>query len=84
LNVETPVTAWYALFVRAPLERDDTVLVQGTGGVGVFALQFAHAAGVRCIVFSSADDKLERARKLGASDRPRLSGAVAVGNKFYR
>jgi NADPH:quinone reductase-like Zn-dependent oxidoreductase len=62
------VTAWHALFVRAPLEHGDTVLVQGTGGVAVFALQFAHAAGVRCIVLSSSDDKLERARKLGASD----------------
>jgi len=62
------VTAWHALFVRAPLEPDDTVLIQGTGGVALFALQFAHAAGVRCVVLSSSDDKLERARKLGASD----------------
>jgi NADPH:quinone reductase-like Zn-dependent oxidoreductase len=50
------VTAWHALFVRAPLEP------------ALFALQFAHAAGVRCIVLSSSDHKLERARKLGASD----------------
>jgi len=62
------VTAWHALFVRAPLEPDDRVLIQGTGGVALFALQFAHAAGARCIVLSSSDDKLERARKLGASD----------------
>jgi len=62
------VSAWHALFVRAPLEPDDRVLIQGTGGVALFALQFAHAAGVRCIVLSSSDDKLERARKLGASD----------------
>jgi NADPH:quinone reductase-like Zn-dependent oxidoreductase len=62
------VTAWHALFVRAPLERDSRVLIQGTGGVALFALQFAHAAGIRCIVLSSSDDKLERARKLGASD----------------
>ena len=62
------VTAWHALFVRAPLEPDDRVLIQGTGGVALFALQFAHAAGVRCIVLSSSDDKLERAHKLGASD----------------
>jgi NADPH:quinone reductase-like Zn-dependent oxidoreductase len=62
------VTAWHALFVRAPLEPGDRVLIQGTGGVALFALQFAHAAGVRCIVLSSSDDKLERARKLGASD----------------
>jgi NADPH:quinone reductase-like Zn-dependent oxidoreductase len=62
------VTAWHALFVRAPLEPGDRVLVQGTGGVALSALQFAHAAGIRCIVLSSSDDKLERARKLGASD----------------
>jgi NADPH:quinone reductase-like Zn-dependent oxidoreductase len=62
------VSAWHALFVRAPLEPDDRVLIQGTGGVALFALQFAHAAGVRCIVLSSSDDKLARARKLGASD----------------
>ena len=61
------VTAWHALFVRAPLEPDDRVLIQGTGGVALFALQFAHAAGVRCIVLSSSDDKLERAHQLGAS-----------------
>jgi len=62
------VTAWHALFVRAPLKCDDRVLIQGTGGVALFALQFAHAVGVRCIVLSSSDEKLERARKLGASD----------------
>src|SRR5271154_5775966 len=62
------VTAWHALFVRAPLEPDDRILIQGTGGVALFALQFAHAAGVRCIVLSSSDEKLERARNLGASD----------------
>jgi NADPH:quinone reductase-like Zn-dependent oxidoreductase len=62
------VTAWHALFVRAPLEPGDRVLIQGTGGVALFALQFAHAAGVRCIVLSSSHDKLERARNLGASD----------------
>ena len=62
------VTAWHVLFVRAPLEPDDRILIQGTGGVALFALQFAHAAGVRCIVLSSSDEKLERARNLGASD----------------
>ena len=62
------VTAWHALFVRAPLEVGDCVLIQGTGGVSLFALQFAQAAGVRSIVLSSSDEKLERARKLGASD----------------
>jgi NADPH:quinone reductase-like Zn-dependent oxidoreductase len=48
--------------------KGDTVVVQGTGGVSVFALQFAKVAGARVIVASSSDDKLARARALGASD----------------
>jgi NADPH:quinone reductase-like Zn-dependent oxidoreductase len=48
--------------------RDRYVLVQGTGGVSIFALQFASAAKARVIVTSSSDDKLALARKLGASD----------------
>lgn len=62
------VTAWHALFEHAPMAPGDTVLIQGTGGVSVFALQFAVAAGLRTIVTSSSDQKLERARKLGASE----------------
>ena len=46
----------------------DTVLCLGTGGVSTFALQFAHAAGARVIVTSSSDEKIARARGLGASD----------------
>lgn len=60
------VTAWQALIVRGGLQAGDTVLVQGTGGVALFALQFAHALGARVIVLSSSDDKLERAAALGA------------------
>jgi NADPH:quinone reductase-like Zn-dependent oxidoreductase len=62
------VTAWHALFEHTPMAPGDTVLIQGTGGVSVFALQFAHAAGLRSIVTSSSDQKLERARQLGASE----------------
>ncbi|MBV9759578.1 MAG: NAD(P)-dependent alcohol dehydrogenase [Acidobacteriaceae bacterium] len=62
------VTAWHALFEHTPMAPGDSVLVQGTGGVSIFALQFAHAAGLRVIVTSSSDEKLERARQLGASD----------------
>ncbi len=62
------VTAWHALMVGRGLTPGDTVLVQGTGGVSIFALQFAHLAGARVIATSSKDDKLERVRKLGASD----------------
>jgi len=64
----TGVTAWHALFVDAPVRAGDTVLVQGTGGVSVFAIQLAHAAGARVIVTSSSDQKLERAKKLGAHE----------------
>jgi NADPH:quinone reductase-like Zn-dependent oxidoreductase len=48
--------------------RDDNVLVQGTGGVSIFALQFAAAAKARVLVTSSSDDKLARVRELGARD----------------
>ncbi|HEX3681031.1 MAG TPA: NAD(P)-dependent alcohol dehydrogenase [Bryobacteraceae bacterium] len=62
------VTAWHALFEHTPMAAGETVLMQGTGGVSVFALQFAHAAGLRTIVTSSSDEKLKRARQLGASE----------------
>ena len=60
------VTAWHALMARGRLEPGQWVLALGTGGVSVFALQIAKAAGARCIITSSSDDKLERARGLGA------------------
>src|SRR5580658_9518141 len=60
------LTAWRALFVAAQVEPGDTVLVQGTGGVSIFALQFAKAAGARVIATSSSPAKLERLRELGA------------------
>lgn len=60
------LTAWRALFEDAKLQPGDTVVLQGTGGVSVFGLQFAHAAGYRTLITSSSDEKLERARGLGA------------------
>jgi NADPH:quinone reductase-like Zn-dependent oxidoreductase len=60
-------TAWQALVELGRLRPGQTVLVQGTGGVAMFALQFALLAGARGIVTSSSDDKLERARALGAA-----------------
>lgn len=60
------VTVWHALAERSRLQPGDTLLVQGTGGVAVFALQMAAAIGARAIVLSSSDAKLERARGLGA------------------
>jgi len=64
------VTAWHALMVGDALLPGETVLVQGTGGVSLFALQFAHLAGARVIATSSQDGKLERLHTLGvrASD----------------
>lgn len=60
------VTAWSALVTDGGVTAGDTVLVLGTGGVSVFALQIGTALGARVIVTSSSDDKLERAKELGA------------------
>lgn len=60
------VTAWQALFCGAPRRQEGCVLMLGTGGVSLWALQLAQAAGLRVIVTSSDDRKLERARALGA------------------
>ncbi len=62
------VTAWNALYAGRPLRVGETVLVLGTGGVSIFALQFAKAAGARVIATSSSDEKMEKARALGADD----------------
>ena len=62
------VTAWHALFEHTPMQPGQTVLLQGTGGVSVFALQFAKAAGLRAIITSSSEEKLKRARELGADE----------------
>src|SRR5262245_7173659 len=61
------VTAWNALTTWV-LKPGITVLVQGTGGVSIFALQFARLAGARVIVTSSSDEKLRKAAGLGAVD----------------
>lgn len=61
------VTAWHALFEETPGVPGDFVLLQGTGGVSTFALQFAKAAGLQTIVTSSSDEKLEHVKALGAS-----------------
>jgi NADPH:quinone reductase-like Zn-dependent oxidoreductase len=62
------VTAWNALVESGGMKPGDSVLVQGTGGVSLFALQFAHLAGARVIVTSKSDQKLARAIEMGASD----------------
>ena len=60
------LTAWRALMSDDALKPGDTVLVQGTGGVSIFALQFAKMAGATVIATSSSDDKLEKLKTLGA------------------
>jgi NADPH:quinone reductase-like Zn-dependent oxidoreductase len=62
------LTAWHALFEHTPGAPGQTVLFQGTGGVSIFALQFAKAAGFRTILISSSDEKLARAKELGADE----------------
>lgn len=62
------VTAWQALVTRGHVSAGETVLVQGTGGVALFALQFAKLHGAKVIVTSSSDEKLARARALGADE----------------
>lgn len=61
------LTAWRALIVEGGLKPSDTVLVQGTGGVSLMALQLAKMAGANVIALSSSEHKLERLKQLGAS-----------------
>ncbi|BBL80219.1 NADPH:quinone oxidoreductase [Rubrobacter xylanophilus] len=62
------VTAWVGLRVLGNLGPGETVLAMGTGGVSIFALQFAKMAGARVILTSSSDEKLERGKRLGADE----------------
>ena len=62
------VTAFHALYESCGIKPDSTVLLQGTGGVSIFALQLASVLGCRIIITSSSDEKLEKAKELGATD----------------
>ncbi len=62
------VTAWNALFIAGSVRPGNTVVLLGTGGVSIWALQLAKAAGARVIITSSSDAKLTRARALGADE----------------
>lgn len=75
------LTAWRALFVDNAVKPGDTVLIQGSGGVSVFALQFAKAAGARVIATSSSDDKLARLQSLGADELINYKAEAAWGAK---
>jgi len=61
------VAVWNAMVEHARLQAGQTVLLQGTGGVSIFGLQFARAMGIRTIITSSSDEKLARAKALGAN-----------------
>ena len=75
------LTAWRALFVDNAVQPGSTVLIQGSGGVSVFALQFAKAAGARVIATSSSDAKLERLKALGADELINYKETPAWGAK---
>lgn len=62
------LTAWNALFHTAAIQPGDTIVIQGTGGVSIFALQFAKLVGARVLGTSSSDEKLQQAKKLGLDE----------------
>ena len=76
------LTAWNALVVQGELKSGETILIMETGGVALFALQLAKNIGARAILLSSTDEKLEKARQMGADDlinyteTPNWEGAV--------
>jgi NADPH:quinone reductase-like Zn-dependent oxidoreductase len=75
------LTAWRALFVDGDVKPGSTVLVQGSGGVSVFALQLAKAAGARVIATSSSDAKLAKLKALGADELINYKEVPAWGMK---
>ena len=78
------LTAWRALMVEARIKPGDTVLVQGSGGVSVFALQFAKTAGCTVIATSSSGEKLERLQSLGADILINYRETPAWGDEVLR
>ena len=75
------LTAWTAMTTKAGTTADSTVLIQGTGGVSIFALQFSKALGATTVVISSSDAKLERAKALGADHTINYAESPDWGNK---
>jgi D-arabinose 1-dehydrogenase-like Zn-dependent alcohol dehydrogenase len=84
------VTAWVALTGRRQVTAGDTVLTQGSGGVSVFALQFARLLGARVIATTSTVEKAERLKEVGASEvlnyteTPELGREGARANRWPR
>lgn len=77
------LTAWRALVDDGGLKAGDTVLALGTGGVSIFGLQFAKMMGARVIITSSSDEKLERARALGADETINYKQELNWGEKVF-
>ncbi len=75
------LTAWRALVIEGGLKAGDTVLVLGTGGVSIFALQIAVAMGATVIATSSSDAKLERVRTFGAAQTVNYEAEPEWGNR---
>ena len=75
------VTAWNAL--SGNVKAGDTVLIQGTGGVSLFALQFAQVLGAKVIATSSSDKKLERLQSLGVTETINYKQTPDWGKKAY-
>jgi NADPH:quinone reductase-like Zn-dependent oxidoreductase len=75
------LTAWRALVVDGGIKPGATVLVQGTGGVSIFALQMAKAMGCTVIATSSSDEKLARLKALGADHLINYKTTAAWGKK---
>jgi NADPH:quinone reductase-like Zn-dependent oxidoreductase len=78
------VTAWQALFRRGGLQAGAKVLALGTGGVSVFALQLATAAGAEVFITSSSDAKLDRARQMGAAHTVNYRTTPEWGKEVWR
>ena len=82
------LTAWNALVVRGQLQAGETIVIQGTGGVALFALQLAKTIGARVILLSSDDEKLEKAGQMGADElinyNKNTNWEELVGEKTFR
>ncbi len=78
------VTAWTALHCGGPLGPDSKVLLLGTGGVSIFALQIAKAFGATAVITSSSDEKLERATELGADETINYKQTPDWGAEAFR
>ena len=78
------LTAWRALMCEDQLKPGDTVLIQGTGGVSIFALQFAKMAGATVIATSSSDEKLQKLKNLGADHLINYKQTVNWGEEVLK